>query len=67
MGHCMGPSGVMPLVGSRGKAPKAPSILRINRRLSAILKRSKKEYEVMPFICKSMYILKICLMHYTLR
>ena len=28
MGHCMGFGGVIPLVRSRGKAPKAPTILR---------------------------------------
>ena len=28
MGHCMGLVGVIPLVVSRGKAPKAPACLR---------------------------------------
>ena len=31
------------------------------------LKRSKKVYEVMFFICKSMFILKVYSVHYTLR
>ena len=40
--------------------------LRIHWRLSTILKTSKKVYEVLFLICRSMYILQVYLIHYTL-
>ena len=42
-------------------------LLRIYRGLSTVLKSSKKVYEVMFLIYKSMYIMKVYSIHYTLR
>ena len=41
--------------------------LKIQCRLSTISKTSKNLYEVMLFDVSSMYILKVCSIHYTLR
>ena len=41
--------------------------LRIHWRLSMIFKTSYKVFEVIFFICKSMYILKVYSIHYALR